>query len=52
MDEVLVATKLLAQKNNESEVLNFKVPLEKDHISMYVPSFPHFAMMRGVMEVE
>ena len=50
MDEVLVATKLLGP--GESEVLNFKVPLEKGSYQ-YVCTFPgHFAMMRGVMEVE
>mgnify|MGYP001457423995 CR=1 FL=1 len=50
MDDVLVATKLLGP--GESEVLNFKVPLEKGSYQ-YVCTFPgHFAMMRGVMEVE
>ena len=50
MDDVLVATKLLGP--GESEVLNFKVPLEKGPYQ-YVCTFPgHFAMMRGVMEVE
>ena len=50
MGDVLVATKLLGP--GESEVLNFKVPLEKGSYQ-YVCTFPgHFAMMRGVMEVE
>ena len=50
MDDVLVATKLLGP--GESEVINFKVPLEKGSYQ-YVCTFPgHFAMMRGVMEVE
>ena len=50
MGDVLAHTKLLGP--GESEVINFKVPLEKGSYQ-YVCTFPgHFAMMRGVMEVE
>ena len=48
--DVLVATKLLGP--GETEVLNFKIPLETGSYE-YVCTFPgHFAMMRGVMEVK
>ena len=46
---VLVATKLSVQE--KVKCLTSKCHWKKDHISMYA-RFPHFAMMRGVMEVE
>ena len=50
MGDVLAHTKLLGP--GESEVINFKVPMETGSYE-YVCTFPgHFAMMRGVMEVE
>ena len=50
MDDVLAHTKLLGP--GETEVINFKVPMETGSYQ-YVCTFPgHFAMMRGVMEVE
>ena len=50
MGDVLAHTKLLGP--GESEVINFKVPMETGTYE-YVCTFPgHFAMMRGVMEVE
>ena len=48
--DVLAHTKLLGP--GETEVINFKVPMETGSYE-YVCTFPgHFAMMRGVMEVE
>lgn len=50
MDDVIAHTKLLGP--GESEVITFKVPMETGAYQ-YVCTFPgHFAMMRGVMEVE
>ena len=50
MGDVLAHTKLLGP--GESEVINFKVPMETGTYE-YVCTFPgHFALMRGVMEVE
>lgn len=50
MNDVLAHTKLLGP--GETEVINFKVPMETGSYQ-YVCTFPgHFAMMRGVMEVE
>tara|TARA_B110000305_G_C19409386_1_gene624552 strand:+ start:194 stop:640 length:447 start_codon:yes stop_codon:yes gene_type:complete len=50
MDDVLVYTKLLGP--GESDVVNFKVPVDVG-VYEYVCTFPgHFAIMRGVMEVE
>jgi len=47
--DVLAHTKLLGP--GETEVINFKVPMETGSYE-YVCTFPgHFAMMRGVMEV-
>jgi azurin len=48
--DVLAYTKLLGP--GETEIINFKVPMETGSYE-YVCTFPgHFAMMRGVMEVE
>ena len=48
--DVLAYTKLLGP--GETEIINFKVPMEIGAYE-YVCTFPgHFAMMRGVMEVE
>ena len=48
--DVLAHTKLLGP--GETEVINFKVPMETGSYE-YVCTFPgHFALMRGVMEVE
>ena len=48
--DVIAHTKLLGP--GETEVINFKVPMETGSYE-YVFTFPgHFAMMRGVMEVE
>ena len=48
--DVLAHTKLLGP--GETEIINFKVPMETGSYE-YVCTFPgHFAMMRGVMEVE
>ncbi len=50
MSDVLAHTQLLGP--GEEELITFKVPLEKGSYQ-YVCTFPgHFAMMRGVMEVE
>ena len=50
MDDVIAHTKLLGP--GETEVITFKVPMETGSYQ-YVCTFPgHFAMMRGVMEVE
>lgn len=50
MGDVLAHTKLLGP--GETEVINFKVPMETGTYE-YVCTFPgHFALMRGVMEVE
>lgn len=50
MGDVIAHTKLLGP--GESEVITFKVPMETGAYQ-YVCTFPgHFAMMRGVMEVE
>ena len=47
--DVLAHTKLLGP--GETEIINFKVPMETGSYE-YVCTFPgHFAMMRGVMEV-
>jgi len=48
--DVLAHTKLLGP--GETEVINFKVPMETGSYE-YVCTFPgHFAMMRGIMEVK